>query len=101
SRPAPARAVARSSTTDRRTSRGAGARCPGAATGRRYGHGASGSEPMTARELRLLGAGGEPIDLVRTLNSHGFVELPPMRPDPDFRSVELTLAIPRGRPRRV
>ncbi len=56
---------------------------------------------MTTRELRLLGAGGEPVDLARTLNSHGFVELPPMRPDPDFRAVELTLATRRGRPRRV
>jgi N-glycosylase/DNA lyase len=56
---------------------------------------------MRTRELRLLGAGGEPVDLVRTLNSHGFVELPPMRPDPDFRAVEITLRTRRGRPRRV
>ena len=56
---------------------------------------------MTTRELRLVGAGGEPVDLVRTLNSHGFVDLPPMRPDPDYRAVELTLRPRRGRPRRV
>lgn len=56
---------------------------------------------MTARELRLVGAGGEPVDLVRTLNSHGFVDLPPMRPDPDHRATELTLPTRRGRPRRV
>ena len=56
---------------------------------------------MTTREIRLLGAGGEPVDLVRTLSSHGFVELPPMRPDPDYRAVELTLVTRRGRPRRV
>jgi N-glycosylase/DNA lyase len=56
---------------------------------------------MTGRELALVGAGGEPVDLVRTLNSHGFVDLPPMRPDPDYRAVELTLRPRRGRPRRV
>jgi N-glycosylase/DNA lyase len=56
---------------------------------------------MTGRELALVGAGGEPVDLVRTLNSHGFVDLPPMRPDPDSRAVELTLRPRRGRPRRV
>jgi N-glycosylase/DNA lyase len=51
--------------------------------------------------LRLVGAGGEPVDLARTLNSHGFVDLPPMRPDPDARAVEITLRPRRGRPRRV
>jgi N-glycosylase/DNA lyase len=51
--------------------------------------------------LRLVGAGGEPVDLARTLNSHGFVDLPPMRPDPDARAVETTLRPRRGRPRRV
>jgi 3-methyladenine DNA glycosylase/8-oxoguanine DNA glycosylase len=56
---------------------------------------------VTTRELRLIGAGGEPVDLVRTLNSHGFVDLPPMRPDADYRAVELTLRTRRGRPRRV
>ena len=53
------------------------------------------------REIPLVGAGGEPVDLARTLNSHGFVDLPPMRPDPEDRSVELTLRPRRGRPRRV
>jgi N-glycosylase/DNA lyase len=56
---------------------------------------------MTTRELRLSGGGGEPVDLVRTLNSHGFVDLPPMKPDPDYRAVELTLRPRRGPPRRV
>lgn len=41
------------------------------------------------------------MDLVRTLNSHGFVDLPPMRPAPDYRSVELTLRPGRGRARTV
>ena len=56
---------------------------------------------MTSVDLRLRGPGGEPVDLVRTLNSHGFVDLPPMRPSPDYRSVELTLHPRRGRPRTV
>ncbi len=56
---------------------------------------------MTSLELRLRGGGGEPVDLVRTLNSHGFVDLPPMRPASDYRSVELTLRTRRGRPRTV
>jgi N-glycosylase/DNA lyase len=56
---------------------------------------------VTTLEFPLAGAGGEPVDLVRTLNSHGFVDLPPMRPAPDYRSLELTLRAGRGRPRTV
>jgi N-glycosylase/DNA lyase len=56
---------------------------------------------VTTVDLRLRGPGGEPVDLVRTLNSHGFVDLPPMRPSADYRSVELTLRAGRGRPRTV
>jgi 3-methyladenine DNA glycosylase/8-oxoguanine DNA glycosylase len=52
-------------------------------------------------EFPLLGAGGEPVDLVRTLNSHGFVDLPPMRPSDGYRSLELTVSTGRGRPRTV
>jgi 3-methyladenine DNA glycosylase/8-oxoguanine DNA glycosylase len=44
-------------------------------------------------EIPLLGAGGEPVDLQRTLLSHGFVELPPMRLDEDVPALELTLAV--------
>jgi 3-methyladenine DNA glycosylase/8-oxoguanine DNA glycosylase len=51
--------------------------------------------------LRLRGPGGEPVDLVRTLTSHGFVDLPPMHPAPDYRSVGLTLRPRRGRARTV
>jgi 3-methyladenine DNA glycosylase/8-oxoguanine DNA glycosylase len=51
-------------------------------------------------ELVLAGAGGEPVDLWRTLDSHGFSELPPMRlPEPHV--LEVTLATSRGRPRTV
>ena len=54
-----------------------------------------------ALEFRLTGAGGEPVDLVRTLNSHGFVDLPPLRPAPDYRSLEITIPLGRGKPRTV
>lgn len=52
-------------------------------------------------EFRLSGAGGEPVDLWRTLSSHGFVDLPPMHPDEATRSLEITLPVARGRPRTV
>ena len=51
-------------------------------------------------ELPLVGAGGEPVDLRRTLLSHGFVELPPMSLDEDAPSLELTLAV-NGQARTV
>jgi N-glycosylase/DNA lyase len=41
------------------------------------------------------------VDLARTLASHGFVDLAPMRPDPDSSSLEITLPTGRGRPRTV
>lgn len=59
------------------------------------------SATASATEIPLVGAGGEPVDLARTLNSHGFVDLPPMRPDPQTGAVEVTLPTRRGRPRRV
>ena len=52
-------------------------------------------------ELPLRGAGGEPVDLRRTIRSHGLVSLPPMRPDGEGRALEITLALARGRPRTV
>jgi 3-methyladenine DNA glycosylase/8-oxoguanine DNA glycosylase len=52
-------------------------------------------------ELRLRGAGGEPVDLRRTLNSHGFVDLAPFRWDAASGELEATLAVPRARPRTV
>ena len=42
-------------------------------------------------EIPLVGAGGEPVDLRRTLLSHGFVELPPMALDEKVPALELTL----------
>jgi len=50
-------------------------------------------------EIPLRGAGGEPVDLARTLNSHGVASLPPNRLDGD--SLEVTLAVGQGRARTV
>ena len=49
-----------------------------------------------AAELPLVGAGGEPVDFARTIVSHGVAELPPNRLDVDARTLETTLAVPRG-----
>lgn len=55
----------------------------------------------TRLEFPLVGSGGEPVDLWRTANSHGFVELPPMRLDEGARALEITLPIDGARPRLV
>jgi 3-methyladenine DNA glycosylase/8-oxoguanine DNA glycosylase len=49
--------------------------------------------------LPLVGAGGEPVDLWRTISSHGVADLPPNRIDEDARTLEVTLRIPGGCPR--
>jgi 3-methyladenine DNA glycosylase/8-oxoguanine DNA glycosylase len=51
--------------------------------------------------LALRGAGGEPVDLRRTVVSHGLTELPPMRVHADESGFDIVLAMPRGRPLRV
>lgn len=57
---------------------------------------------MTVRlRLPLAGPAGEPVDLLRTLNSHGFADLPPLRLDEAAHTLELTLRPPGARPRRV
>ena len=57
---------------------------------------------MTAKLLLpLKGPGGEPVDLARTLASHGVATLPPMAIDERERSFEVTLPVSRGRPRIV
>ncbi|HZD80538.1 MAG TPA: Fe-S cluster assembly protein HesB [Actinomycetota bacterium] len=50
----------------------------------------------TILEFPLAGGGGEPVDLRRTLNSHGFVDLPPMRLRPDGSSLDITLVAGRA-----
>jgi 3-methyladenine DNA glycosylase/8-oxoguanine DNA glycosylase len=52
-------------------------------------------------EFSLAGPEGEPIDLWRTCMSHGLTELPPMRLDPEARTLEITLPLDGGRPRLV
>jgi 3-methyladenine DNA glycosylase/8-oxoguanine DNA glycosylase len=55
----------------------------------------------TTLDLELRSPGGEPVDLWRTLVSHGFAELAPTVLDEDDRTLALTIRVPRGRPRRV
>jgi N-glycosylase/DNA lyase len=49
-----------------------------------------------ARELRLVGAGGEPVDFARTIVSHGVAELQPNRVDLAARTLETTLPVTGG-----
>jgi 3-methyladenine DNA glycosylase/8-oxoguanine DNA glycosylase len=52
-------------------------------------------------ELPLVGAGGEAVDLWRSIQSHGLVDLPPMRIDDGARALEITVPLPGVRPRTV
>ena len=52
-------------------------------------------------ELELKGAGGEAVDLWRTLSSHGVADLPPNVIDDQARTFETTLALPRNRARTI
>jgi 3-methyladenine DNA glycosylase/8-oxoguanine DNA glycosylase len=52
--------------------------------------------PIAISELKLTGRGGEPVDLRRTLASHGVASLPPSRIDEKAWTLEVTLPIPRG-----
>jgi 3-methyladenine DNA glycosylase/8-oxoguanine DNA glycosylase len=56
---------------------------------------------MTTVELDLTTPGGEPVDLWRTLISHGFAGLAPTVLDEEARTLSLTVRVPRGRPRRL
>ena len=57
---------------------------------------------MTARaEIALVGAGGEPVDLRRTIMSRGVADLPPMRVDEKVPAVEATVPVDGSRPRTV
>jgi 3-methyladenine DNA glycosylase/8-oxoguanine DNA glycosylase len=51
---------------------------------------------MRVEELPLVGAGGEPVDFVRTIVSHGVAELPPNRVELEARTLETTLPITGG-----
>jgi 3-methyladenine DNA glycosylase/8-oxoguanine DNA glycosylase len=52
-------------------------------------------------ELRLVGAGGEPVDFRRTITSHGVADLPPNRIDENAWTLELTLPLEGKKPRTV
>jgi hypothetical protein len=56
---------------------------------------------VTTLELDLRAPGGEPVDLWRTLVSHGFAGLSPTVLDEENRSLAFTIRVPGGRPRRV
>jgi 3-methyladenine DNA glycosylase/8-oxoguanine DNA glycosylase len=52
-------------------------------------------------EIPLRGGGGEPVDLLRTITSHGLASLPPLEIDEKAHTLTTTLAIPGGKPRTV
>jgi N-glycosylase/DNA lyase len=52
-------------------------------------------------ELPLVGPQGEPVDLLRTILSHGVADLPPARVDEAAGAYETTVALPAGRPRTI
>jgi 3-methyladenine DNA glycosylase/8-oxoguanine DNA glycosylase len=51
--------------------------------------------------LRLAGPHGEPVDLWRTIVSHGVADLPPGRVDEDGRFYETTVPLAGARPRTI
>ena len=53
----------------------------------------------TRAQLALVGAGGEPVDLWRTISSHGVADLPPNRIDDERRTLEVMVPVARGKPR--
>ncbi|HVL88968.1 MAG TPA: Fe-S cluster assembly protein HesB [Actinomycetota bacterium] len=56
---------------------------------------------MTAFDVPMHGAGGEPVDLWRTINSHGVASLPPHVVDEDARTLTTVVALAGTKPRRV
>ena len=55
----------------------------------------------TSLPLPLRGPSGEPVDLARTLNSHGFAELAPTMLDEPTTTLSVTVRVPGARPRRI
>ncbi|MHB8511021.1 MAG: DNA-3-methyladenine glycosylase family protein [Actinomycetota bacterium] len=51
--------------------------------------------------IPLEGPAGEPVDLWRTINSHGVASLPPLSIDEERKTLTATLRMPRGKPRTV
>jgi N-glycosylase/DNA lyase len=59
------------------------------------------SEATTAFDFPLVGAGGEPVDLWRTINSHGVATLAPMTVDESARTLTVTARLPGIGPRTL
>ena len=55
----------------------------------------------TELALELAGPRGEPVDLRRTVASHGLADLPPFEPDEEEAAFTAVLPLARGRPRVV
>jgi 3-methyladenine DNA glycosylase/8-oxoguanine DNA glycosylase len=51
--------------------------------------------------IALSGPAGEPVDLWRTLVSHGVASLPPSRLDEEARALTVTVPLPRAKPRTL
>jgi 3-methyladenine DNA glycosylase/8-oxoguanine DNA glycosylase len=51
--------------------------------------------------LPLRGPSGEPVDLWRTIVSHGVASLPPAEVDEEERVMTVTVPVPRGKPRTI
>jgi 3-methyladenine DNA glycosylase/8-oxoguanine DNA glycosylase len=51
--------------------------------------------------MKLAGPGGEPVDLWRTLVSHGVAALPPSVLDEEARTLTVTVPIRAGKPRTI
>lgn len=62
---------------------------------------APGSIRAVRLEIPLRGAGAEPVDLLRTITSHGLASLPPLEIDEQAHTLTTTLAVAGGRPRTV
>jgi 3-methyladenine DNA glycosylase/8-oxoguanine DNA glycosylase len=52
-------------------------------------------------EIPLAGPGREPVDLLRTITSHGVADLPPGHVDEEAHTYTTTLALPASRPRTI
>jgi 3-methyladenine DNA glycosylase/8-oxoguanine DNA glycosylase len=52
-------------------------------------------------EIALRGPGGEPVDLWRTLVSHGVASLPPSELDEESRVLTVTVPLRRAKPRTI
>jgi 3-methyladenine DNA glycosylase/8-oxoguanine DNA glycosylase len=59
------------------------------------------SPVATALEIPLEGPKGEPVNLVRTIMSHGVADLPPGRVDEERGAYATTLVLPSAQPRSI